>query len=72
MTLEKRAWTIGNLFVLLLVLLSLRIVYWQVVRGAELQPVAAAAPEELTKRYQREMDDVLAVVSSQRHRQQSG
>jgi peptidoglycan glycosyltransferase len=66
MTLEKRAWTIGNLFVLLLVLLSLRIVYWQIVRGAELQPVAAAAPEGLTKRYQRDMDDVLAVVSSQR------
>lgn len=63
---EKRVWTIGNLFVLLLVLLSLRIVYWQVVRGAELQPVAAAVPEELTERYQRGMDDVLAVVSRQR------
>ncbi|MGW8251550.1 MAG: penicillin-binding transpeptidase domain-containing protein, partial [Anaerolineales bacterium] len=66
MRFEQRAWTIGNFFVLLLVLLSLRIVYWQVVRGAELQPAAAAAPEELTKRYQRDMNDVLSVIANQR------
>jgi cell division protein FtsW (lipid II flippase) len=32
MTIEKRFWNIGNLFVLALVLVSLRVVYWQLVR----------------------------------------
>lgn len=40
MTLEKRIWNLGNLTILLLMLASLRIVYWQLVRGDELQPVA--------------------------------
>ena len=48
MILERRIWNIGNLFALLLLVLTLRIVYWQMVRGAELtplllDPVAAAA-----------------------------
>ncbi len=53
MTLERRVWRLANLLAALLVLVSLRIVYWQLVRGDELQPVAlnpvaaAQAYEEL-------------------------
>jgi peptidoglycan glycosyltransferase len=53
MTLERRVWRLANLIAALLVLVSARIVYWQLVRGAELQPVAlnpvaaAQAYEEL-------------------------
>jgi penicillin-binding protein A len=48
MILERRIWNIGNLFALLLLVLTFRIVYWQMVRGGELtplilDPVAAAA-----------------------------
>lgn len=49
MTFEKRLWNLGNLFILAVVLVSLRVVYWQLVRGDELQPIAldpvAAAAE---------------------------
>jgi peptidoglycan glycosyltransferase len=37
---ERRVWQIGGLATLLLVVLSLRVVYWQVLRTSELQPVA--------------------------------
>lgn len=40
MNLERRIWILGNLAVFLLVLFSLRIVYWQLIRGGDLQPVA--------------------------------
>ena len=40
MTLERRAWTIARVTAILLVLVSLRIIYWHMVRGDELQPVA--------------------------------
>jgi peptidoglycan glycosyltransferase len=40
MTLERRAWTIARVTTILLVLVSLRIIYWQMVRGNEIQPVA--------------------------------
>lgn len=40
MTLERRAWNIARLTALLLVFVSLRIIYWQMVRGDQLQPVA--------------------------------
>lgn len=40
MTMERRAWTVARATTILLVLVSLRIVYWQMVRGRELQPVA--------------------------------
>ncbi len=48
MILERRIWNIGNLFALLLLVLTLRIVYWQMLRGSELtplvlDPIAAAA-----------------------------
>jgi penicillin-binding protein A len=48
MILERRIWNIGNLFALLLLVLTIRIVYWQMVRGGELtplvlDPIAAAA-----------------------------
>jgi hypothetical protein len=39
MTLERRAWNIAGITILL-VLVSLRIIYWQMVRGDGLQPVA--------------------------------
>ena len=39
MKLEKRIWNIASLFTLLLVLLSTRIVYWQLWRGDQLRPV---------------------------------
>lgn len=38
--LDRRIWNLGNMFALMLVLLSTRVVYWQMVRGDELQPVA--------------------------------
>jgi peptidoglycan glycosyltransferase len=37
-TLEKRAWLIADAIVLVLALLSLRLVYWQMVRGENLLP----------------------------------
>jgi peptidoglycan glycosyltransferase len=40
MTLERRAWNIARVITILLVLASLRIIYWQMVRGDELKPVA--------------------------------
>jgi peptidoglycan glycosyltransferase len=49
MTFEKRLWNLGSLFIVGLVLISLRVVYWQLIRGDELQPIAldpvAAAAE---------------------------
>lgn len=40
MTLERRAWAIARLLVLLLFLVSFRAAYWQLIRGRALQPVA--------------------------------
>jgi penicillin-binding protein A len=40
MTLEKRIWNIGHLVAILLLVLSVRIVYWQMVRGTDLTPLA--------------------------------
>lgn len=40
MSLERRVWNLSKMITLLMVLLSLRVVYWQLIRGAELQPVA--------------------------------
>jgi len=37
---DRRLWTIARVTTILLVLVSLRIVYWQMVRGDDLQPVA--------------------------------
>ncbi len=39
MTLSRRIWHIAQVFILLLLLLSARLVYWPLVRGQELQPV---------------------------------
>lgn len=39
MSVERRAWTIARLLMLLLVLVSLRAAYWQLWRGMVLQPV---------------------------------
>ena len=40
MSFEGRLWQFVNVITLLVVLLSARIVYWIVVRAADLQPVA--------------------------------
>lgn len=40
MNLEGRAWAVARVTTLLLVLVSLRIVYWQMIRGDDVQPVA--------------------------------
>jgi penicillin-binding protein A len=40
MTLERRAWNICRVAVLLLILLSFRLVHWQMVRGEHLKPTA--------------------------------
>jgi penicillin-binding protein A len=40
MTLERRAWNICRAAILLLIVLSLRLVYWQMVRGEDLKPTA--------------------------------
>ncbi|MCL4302572.1 MAG: penicillin-binding protein 2 [Anaerolineae bacterium] len=40
MTLTQRIWHIVNVMILLVIVASSRLVYWQLVRGRELQPVA--------------------------------
>jgi peptidoglycan glycosyltransferase len=40
MNLEKRIWGLANLTTLLLVIASLAVVYWQLIRADELQPIA--------------------------------
>lgn len=40
MMLERRVWQLSGLFALLLLVLSTRIIYWQLLRGEALQPVA--------------------------------
>ena len=53
MTLTRRIWHIGHVIVIVLLLLSLRILYWQLFRGETLQPIvldpstAAAYYQEL-------------------------
>lgn len=43
MNLERRIWVLGHIFAGLLLVISLRLVYWPLVRGNELQPVAIGA-----------------------------
>lgn len=40
MTLERRSWVIARVALLLLLLVSIRLIYWQLIRGDDLQPVA--------------------------------
>jgi penicillin-binding protein A len=40
MTLERRSWVIARVTLILLLLVSVRLVYWQLVRGDDLRPVA--------------------------------
>jgi penicillin-binding protein A len=42
MTLERRSWVIARLAVVLLMLVSLRLAYWQLIRGYELRPTAVS------------------------------
>lgn len=39
MEMERRIWHVGSAVLLLVALLSVRLVYWQLIRGEELQPV---------------------------------
>ena len=52
MTLERRAWWISRILVILLVVVSLRAAYWQLWRGMALQPVALD-PVEAAREYAR-------------------
>jgi penicillin-binding protein A len=66
MTLEKRLWNLGNLFVLALVVVTLRVVYWQLIRGAELQPTAldpVAAAAEYAQRQEEETRIALSYLT---------
>jgi peptidoglycan glycosyltransferase len=45
MELSRRIWRIGTVITLIVFLLSARLVYWQLVRGAELQPINYRAPQ---------------------------
>ena len=38
MSLSQRIWRVGSVILVLLLLISLRLVYWQLVRGDELLP----------------------------------
>lgn len=49
MTLERRAWVVARILTVILVLVSLRIIYWQMIRGEELQPVAASSIEDIDR-----------------------
>ncbi|HXV42105.1 MAG TPA: penicillin-binding protein 2, partial [Anaerolineae bacterium] len=66
MTLARRIWRIVNLMALILAILSLRIVYWQLVRGPELQPVVldpVAAAAQYREANPGENPDLTAPVS---------
>jgi hypothetical protein len=39
MTLERRLWFIANSIVIILLALSLRLIYWQMVRGENILPL---------------------------------
>lgn len=45
MDLSRRIWHIGTVMTLIVVLLSVRLVYWQLVRGEELRPVTYRPPQ---------------------------
>ena len=69
MMFEKRIWNIATVISVLLILVSARIVYWQLVRGLELQPVALD-PAEAAQDYARlrdksspKQDDLLDLIS---------
>jgi penicillin-binding protein A len=67
MTLEKRLWNLGNMFAMALVLVSLRVVYWQLIRGDELQPVAldpVAAAAEYAQQQEEETRQALAFLNA--------
>ncbi len=58
MSLSQRIWQVGTAFLFLLLLLSLRLVYWQLLRGEELRPPiyntfgsAAQDPNRLLKQF---------------------
>jgi penicillin-binding protein A len=65
MTLERRSWVIAKVTLILLLLVSIRLVYWQLVRGDELQPVAidlVQAAGEYEDRQSDETEDTQSAV----------
>jgi penicillin-binding protein A len=69
MSLSQRIWQVGTAFLLLLMLLSLRLVYWQLVRGEELRPPiyntfgsAAQDPDRLIKQFDPDTLDQLGTM----------
>ena len=64
MRLENRLWTLGNMFVIILVVLSARVVYWPLVRGEELQPVTVslAAAQRYTEVLREETGELQEAV----------
>ena len=67
MILGRRLWNLGNFFTLALVLVSLRVVFWQLIRGDELQPIAlnpiAAAAEYAQRREKSAETETRAALS---------
>ncbi|NUM46234.1 MAG: peptidoglycan DD-metalloendopeptidase family protein [Anaerolineales bacterium] len=64
MKLENRVWNLGNVFVLILVLLSARIVYWPLVRGNDLLPtvVSLTAAQRYLDMIHREQEETQQAV----------
>jgi hypothetical protein len=58
MNLERRIWGLANLTTLLLVVISLAIVYWQMVRAEDLQPVALSPLDAAVAYAQRQEEDI--------------
>jgi peptidoglycan glycosyltransferase len=64
MTFEKRAWILIDAFILCLVLVSTRLVYWQLVRGEDLLPVALGSGQSpALKSYTRGNEEIKSLLS---------
>lgn len=67
MNFEKHLWNLGSLFIVGFVLISLRVVYWQIIRGNELQPVAldpVAAAAEYAQRLDENVESETRIAAS--------
>ncbi|HEX6302761.1 MAG TPA: penicillin-binding transpeptidase domain-containing protein [Anaerolineales bacterium] len=61
MNLERRIWGLANLTTLSLVIVSLAIVYWQLIRAGELQPVALS-PLDAAVAYAQRQEEEIAIT----------
>jgi hypothetical protein len=57
MTLERRSWVIARVTLILLLLVSVRLVYWQLVRGDDLRPVAIDLVQAAGEYEDRQVDE---------------